>query len=121
MVRRIVVVVGGVDSVENSFFAVSISKNAIRKSVEELSTYPHCRWITSKCAEIMGTERRVLRRASTGCRIAPISPTRCTRIIHNVGDLSTENGRLSPEKCGKSCSTVAAPSGQMKAYVLCFC
>jgi hypothetical protein len=95
-VRRIVVVVGSVDNVENSFFAVLIRKNAIRKSVEELSTYPHRRWITHRYAKIVGTERRALRRASTAGRILPISPTRCTRIIHNVSDLSTENGHLSP-------------------------
>ena len=96
MGRRIVVVVGGVDNVENPAFAVSVRENGIRKSVEELSTYPHRRWITGKCAEIVGMERRALRRASTAGRIVPISPTRRTRIIHNVGDLSTENGWLSP-------------------------
>lgn len=94
--RRIVVTVGGVDNVENSVFAVLIRENAIRKPVEKLSTYPHRRWITRGYAEIVGTEQRVLRRASTAGRIVPISPTRCARIIHTVGDLSTENSQLSP-------------------------
>lgn len=94
--ERIVVAVGDVDTVENSSFATPARKNAIRKSVEELSTYPHRQWITGECAEIVGKERGALRRSSTATRIVPISPTRRTRIIHNVGDLSTKNGRLSP-------------------------
>lgn len=81
---------------DNPVFAVVVSRNDIPKPVEELSTYPHRPWITHTFAAIVGMARRVLRRPSTAGRAILISPTRCPRIIHNVSDLSTENGRLSP-------------------------
>lgn len=82
---------------ENPVFAALVRKINIPKSVEELSTYPHSPWITRQFAEIVGIVHRPLRHLSTAGRAVPISPTHCTRIIHKVGDLSTENGRLSPE------------------------
>jgi len=83
--------------VDNPIFAVVQSKNDVPKPVEELSTYPHRPWITRKFAGIVGMACRALRCPSTARRAIPISPPRCPRIIHNVGDLSTEKGRLSPE------------------------
>ncbi len=82
---------------DNSIFAVRASKNDIPKPVERLSTYPQGSWITGLAAEIVGMTCRALRQSSTGLRFVPISPTSDTRIIHNVGDLSTEKRRLSPE------------------------
>ncbi len=96
-IRILVAVVGGVDSVDNSIFAASVSKNDIPKPVEELSTYPQGPWITAEFAESVGMECSPLRRPSTGVRFFPISLTHYARIIHNVGDLSTEKRRLSPE------------------------
>ena len=96
-IRRFVVTVGGVDNVDKPTFPAGVNKNGIPKPVEELSTYPHWSWITAGFDKILGMERSLLRRPSTGSRFAPISPTGFTRIIHNVGDLSTEKRRLSPE------------------------
>jgi hypothetical protein len=95
--RRFAVAVGGVEKVDNHAFGVSVRKNGIPKSVEELSTYAHSPWIIRKFAAIMGMKRPALRRPSPVGGTIPISPTRRTQIIHNVGDLSTETGRLSPE------------------------
>lgn len=96
-IRRLVVTVGGVDTVDNPIFAAGARETDIPKRVEELSTYPQRSWITSPSAEIVGMTRRALRQSSTGLRFVPISPTSHARIIHNVSDLSTEKRRLSPE------------------------
>jgi hypothetical protein len=77
-------------------FALPASENDLPKPVEKLSTYPHHPWITGEFAGMMGRGPPALRCPSTPPRIVPISPTRCPRIIHNVGELSTETGRLSP-------------------------
>jgi hypothetical protein len=85
-----------VESGDNPHFAAWDWKNQLPKSVEELSTYPHAPWITAEFAAELGRGDASLRHLSTGAGIVPISPTRCARIIHKVGGLSTENGRLSP-------------------------
>lgn len=96
MDREFVVVVEGVDGGDNREFCRDTWKNYVLNFVEELSTYPHCPWITRLPAEILGMHRRSLRRLSTEERSIPNSPTRRTRIIHIGGDLSTEKGDLSP-------------------------
>jgi hypothetical protein len=95
-IGKIVVVVGGVDSVDKRAIPRYTGRNRLPNSVEKLSTYPQPPWISRDFGRSVGMTRIVLRLLSTETETAPNSPTHCTRIIHKMGELSTENGGLSP-------------------------